>query len=153
MLFRSNMTPPSPVKWVLRRFDHSAIYVMIAGTYTALLSQIDDRFWAGTLMAVVWIGAIGGAVVKFALPGRGDKLSIALYVALGWAAVVAIVPIVRSLPTPTLILVGIGGALYTVGILFYKWHGLKFQNAIWHGFVAAASGCQWAGIAYVVGRA
>jgi hemolysin III len=147
-----NMAPPSPVKWLLRRFDHSAIYVMIAGTYTALLSQIDDRFWAGTLMAVVWIGAVGGAVVKLALPGRFDKLSIALYLLLGWAAIVAIVPIVRSLPTPTLILVGIGGLLYSVGILFYKWHSLKFQNAIWHGFVAVASGCHWVGIAHALGR-
>lgn len=147
-----NMAPASPLKWILRRFDHSAIYVMIAGTYTALLSQIDDRFWAGTLMAVVWIGAVGGSVVKLALPGRFDKLSIALYLLLGWAAIVAIVPIVRSLPTPTLILVGIGGLLYSVGIVFYKWHALKFQNAIWHGFVALASGCQWAGIAHALGR-
>ena len=147
-----NMTPPSPLKWLLRRFDHSAIYVMIAGTYTALLSQLDDRFWAATLIAVVWVGALGGSALKLILPGRYDRLSIALYLLLGWAAVVAIGPIVKSLPMPTLILVAIGGLLYSVGIVFYKWHGLKFQNAIWHAFVAVAAGCQWAGIAYVVGR-
>lgn len=148
-----NMTPPSPLKWLLRRFDHSAIYLMIAGTYTALLSQLDNRFWAWTLIAVVWTGAIGGSALKLILPGRYDRLSIALYLLLGWAAVVAIGPIVNSLPTPTLILVAIGGILYSVGIVFYKWDGLKFQNAIWHGFVTVAAGCQWAGIAYVFGRA
>jgi len=148
-----NMAPPSSLKWLLRRFDHSAIFVMIAGTYTALLSQLDDRFWAATLIAVVWIGALGGSALKLLLPGRYDRLSIALYLMLGWAAVVAIGPIVKSLPAPTLILVAIGGILYSVGIVFYKWHGLKFQNAIWHGFVTIAAGCQWAGIAYVVGRA
>lgn len=147
-----NMAPPSSLKWLLRRFDHSAIYVMIAGTYTALLSQLDNQFWAWTLIAVVWTGALGGSALKLILPGRYDRLSIALYLLLGWTAVVAIGPIVDSLPTPTLILVAIGGILYSVGIVFYKWDSLKFQNAIWHGFVTVAAGCQWAGIAYVVGR-
>ena len=148
-----NMTPPSPLKWLLRRFDHSAIYIMIAGTYTALLSQLDDRFWAWTLIAVVWIGALGGSAVKLIFPGRYDRLAIALYLLLGWTVVVAIKPVFSSLPTPTLVLVVVGGLLYTVGVFFYKWHSLKFQNAIWHGFVAVAAGCHYAGIAYVVGRA
>lgn len=148
-----NMTPPSQLKWLLRRFDHSAIYVMIAGTYTALLSQLDDRFWGWTLIAVVWIGAVGGTAVKLLLPGRYDRLSIALYLVLGWVAIAAIRPIAASLPTTTLILVLVGGVLYSVGVLFYRWDSLKFQNAIWHGFVATAAACHWIGIAYVVGRA
>ncbi|NLH83136.1 MAG: hemolysin III family protein, partial [Phyllobacteriaceae bacterium] len=81
------------------------------------------------------------------------KLAIALYLLLGWVAVVAIVPLVSSLPATTMILVGIGGALYSIGVVFYKWERLKFQNAIWHGFVTLAAGCHWAGIAYVMGRA
>lgn len=148
-----NMTPPSPLKWLLRRFDHSSIYVMIAGTYTALLWRLEDRAWAWSLIAAVWTGALGGSLVKLILPGRWDRLSIALYVLLGAAALVATGPIVASLPTPTVVLVAVGGVLYTVGILFYKWHRLKFQNAIWHGFVAVAAACHWAGIAYVVGGA
>jgi len=147
-----NMTPPSSLKWLLRRFDHSAIYIMIAGTYTALLSQIDDRAWAWSLIAVVWIGALGGSAVKFLLPGRYDRLAIGLYMLLGWVAVVGIKPVIESLPAATLVLVLIGGLLYSIGVLFYRWHSLKFQNAIWHGFVAVAAGCHWAGIAYVVGR-
>lgn len=146
-----NMTPPSPLKWLLRRFDHASIYLMIAGTYTALLARLDDRAWAWGLIALVWLGALGGGAIKLFFPGRWDKLSIALYMLLGAAALVAIGPIVASLPRPTLVLIGVGGALYCVGVLFYIWHSLKFQSAIWHGFVAAAASCQWAGIAYMMG--
>jgi hemolysin III len=149
-----NMTPPSQLKWLLRRFDHSSIYLMIAGTYTALLSQIEDRFWAWVLIGGVWLGALGGSALKLLLPGRWDRVSIALYLLLGWVAVIAIGPLIASLPAATMILVAIGGLLYSVGVVFYKWHSLKFQNAIWHGFVAVAAGCHWAGIAYVMtGRA
>ncbi|MDR3495752.1 MAG: hemolysin III family protein [Ancalomicrobiaceae bacterium] len=148
-----NLAPPSQLKWLLRRFDHAAIYIMIAGTYTALVSQIDDRFWAVALLAVVWAGAIGGSVMKLFLPGRWNRVSTALYLLLGWVVVVAIRPIVFSLPVTTMILVAIGGLVYSAGIVFYKWESLKFQNAIWHSFVAVAAGCHYAGIAYVVGRA
>ena len=147
-----NMTPPSSLKWLLRRFDHSAIYVMIAGTYTALLARVSDQVWAWALIAAAWVGALGGSALKLAFPGRWDKLSMALYIMLGWAVVVAIGPLAATLPTATVVLIVIGGALYSVGIVFYKWHGLKFQNAIWHGFVAIASACHWVGIAVVMGR-
>jgi hemolysin III len=141
-----NITPPSPLKWLLRRFDHSSIYLMIAGTYTPLLSQLHDRIWALALALVVWIGAIAGIILKVALPGRFDRLSIVIYLLLGWVAIIATKPLIDSLPSPTLILVAVGGLLYSVGIVFYLWHSLKFQNAIWHLFVAAAAGCQYAGI-------
>ncbi|OJY35545.1 MAG: hypothetical protein BGP06_06825, partial [Rhizobiales bacterium 65-9] len=113
-----NLVPPSPLKWLLRRFDHSSIYLLIAGTYTPLLTQFHDQFWAWTLALVVWIGAIAGVVMKIALPGKFDRLSIAIYLVLGWAAVIAIRPMITSLPTPTLILIGAGGLLYSVGVLF-----------------------------------
>lgn len=145
-----NMTPPSPLKWLLRRFDHSSIYLMIAGTYTPLLVQLQDKIWAWALALVVWIGALGGIVLKVALPGRFDRLSIVVYVALGWVAVVGAKPIVESLPLSSVILIAVGGLLYTVGIVFYRWHSLKFQNAIWHLFVAAAAFCHYAGIAGAV---
>ena len=148
-----NMTPPSSLKWLLRRFDHTAIYLMIAGTYTALLVRLEDRFWAWTLISTVWVGALGGSLVKLAFPGRWDRLSIALYLLLGWVVVVAIGPMIASLPAATMILVAVGGGLYSLGVVFYKWHALKFQNAIWHGFVAVAAGCHWAGIALAMGSA
>ena len=91
--FAYNMTPPSPLKWLLRRFDHSSIYLMIAGTYTPLLYQLQSRTWALALAIVVWAVAIAGVVLKVALPGRFDRLSIVVYLLLGWTAVIAAKPL------------------------------------------------------------
>ncbi len=148
-----NMTPPSPVKWVLRRFDHASIYLMICGTYTALLSQLPDHRLAWTLAAIVWGVSLGGIALKFGLPGRFDRISIAIYLALGWVAVFAVRQLIDALPVSTLILVIVGGLFYSVGVLFYRWHSLKYQNAIWHSFVAIAAGCHYAGIAQALGHA
>jgi len=148
-----NMTPPSPLKWLLRRFDHSSIYLMIAGTYTPLLYQLQNRTWAWTLAIVVWVGAIAGVVLEVALPGRFDRLSIAVYLLLGWVAAIAAKPLIDSLSTATLVLIAAGGLLYSAGIIFYFWHSLRFQNAIWHAFVAAAAACHYAAIAGCVARA
>jgi hemolysin III len=142
-----NLAPVSPVKNLLRRFDHSSIYLMIAGTYTPLLTQFHDRFWAWTLGAVVWIGALAGIVVKIAMPRRYDRASIVAYVSLGWIVVIAVEPLVEAIPLSGVVLIAVGGLLYTTGIVFHLWRGLIFQNAIWHLFVAAAAGCQYAGIA------
>lgn len=145
-----NMAPPSSLKWLLRRFDHSSIYLMIAGTYTPLLTLLTDTFWAVILALVVWIGAIAGIVLKVALPGRFDRLSVGIYLLLGWVAVVAIKPLIESLPPLTMILLGIGGLLYSAGVAFYVWKNLKFNNVIWHSFVAAAAGCHYAAITYAM---
>ncbi len=145
-----NVMPPSPLKWRLRRFDHASIFLMIAGTYTALLARQAQSLWAGALIALVWAGALGGGALKLCFPGRWERLALALYILLGGAAITAIGPILAVLPGMTTLLVGIGGMLYLVGILFYLWHSLKFQSAIWHGFVSAAAGCQWAGIAWMM---
>jgi len=147
-----NLTPPSSLKWLLRRFDHSAIYFMIAGTYTALLAMLGNQVWNWVLIGVVWAGALGGSAIKILLPGRFDRAAIALYLLLGWAALAAIKPVATALPTATLVLVVVGGLLYSVGVIFYKWHSLKFQNAIWHSFVAAAAACHYAGIAVAIGQ-
>ncbi len=151
--FAYNMTPRSPLKWMLRRFDHSSIYLMIAGTYTPLLYQLQSRTWAWALAIVVWVGAIAGVVLKVALPGRFDRLSVVVYLLLGWVAAIAAKPLIDSLPHATLVLVAVGGMLYSAGIIFYFWHSLKFQNAIWHSFVAAAAACHYAAIAGCVARA
>jgi len=138
---------------LLRRFDHSSIYLMIAGTYTPLLYQLQSRTWAWALAIVVWVGAIAGVVLKVALPGRFDRLSIVVYLMLGWVAAIAAKPLIDSLSTATLVLIAAGGLLYSAGIIFYFWHSLRFQNAIWHAFVAAAAACHYAAIAGCVARA
>jgi hemolysin III len=145
-----NMVPPSALKWRLRRFDHSAIYIMIAGTYTAVVAQFDDTAFALALAGVVWAGAILGAVVKLALPGRFDRLSLLAYVALGWVGVLAIGPARAALPAASLWLIGLGGVIYVVGVAFYKWHALRFHNAIWHLFVLVAAALHFVAISLAV---
>ena len=147
-----NMTPPSHAKWLLRRLDHASIYLMISGTYTALLSQLPDRQLAWILAGVVWTVSLGGMALKLLLPGRFDRASVVVYLALGWVAIIAIKQLVASLPSETLVLIVIGGLFYSVGVLFYRWEKLKFQNAIWHAFVTIAAGCQFAGIAQAIGH-
>lgn len=141
-----NMTPPSALKWLLRRFDHSMIYVMIAGTYTAVIPHLDSA-WAWGLGIVVWTGAALGIVVKVVLPGRYDRLAILAYILLGWVGVIAIGPVSAALPSVSLWLLAAGGLTYVAGVAFYVWERLRFQNAIWHGFVAAAAGMHFAAVA------
>ncbi len=146
-----NMAPASPLKWLLRRFDHSSIYIMIAGTYTAFLAMMEPRPLTLALGGLIWAGAILGAVAKLVFPGRGDGLSLIAYLALGFVGVVAIGPMREALPGPSLVLLVAGGLTYVVGVVFYKWHRLRFHNAIWHLFVGAAAGLQFAAIALAVG--
>jgi hemolysin III len=102
------------------------------------------------LAGVVWAGAILGAVVKIALPGRYDRLSVLAYIALGWVGVAAIGPAREALPGVSLWLLVLGGVTYVAGVGFYRWHGLKFHNAIWHLFVAVAAGLHFAAVAVAV---
>lgn len=148
-----NLAPQSPVKRLLRRFDHSAIFLMIAGTYTPLLIQLESRALAAGLAAVVWTGALVGIALKIAVPHRFERASLIAYVALGWVIVVALGPLAAALPPVAFVLVLVGGLLYTAGIIFHLWESLKFQSAIWHGFVAVAAGCQFAAIAVSLTRA
>jgi hemolysin III len=142
-----NMTPPGALKWLLRRFDHSMIYVMIAGTYTALIPHLQSVGWAWALGIVVWTGAAVGITVKVALPGRYDRLAILAYVMLGWVGVIAIGPVSAALPSLSLWLLVAGGATYVAGVAFYVWERLRFQTAIWHVFVAVAAGLHFAAVA------
>ena len=147
-----NMAPPSPAKAILRRFDHASIYLMIGGTYTALLSQAHASLAVVALAATIWITALAGASVKLFLPGRLDRFSVRLYLALGWSVVFAIRPLASALPVDTLAFVLAGGVIYSVGVAFFLWESLKFQNAIWHACVAAAAACQFVGVMQAIGR-
>ena len=146
-----NMAPPSRAKAILRRFDHASIYLMIGGTYTALLSQASASLWVVALFAVVWVAALAGASLKLFLPGRFDRFAVRLYLALGWSAIFAIKPLAAALPADTLALMVAGGLIYSAGVAFYLWESLKFQTAIWHACVAAAAACQFAGVLQAVG--
>lgn len=144
--FAYNLWPVSKVKWQLRRFDHSAIFVLIAATYTPFLQRgLDEPLLMGMLVAV-WLIAVAGVAMKFLLPGRYDRLAILLYLAMGWSGVLATGPLRATLPETTLTLILIGGLLYSVGVIFHVWQSLRFQNAIWHGFVVAAAGVHYSAV-------
>ncbi|MCJ2053142.1 PAQR family membrane homeostasis protein TrhA [Methylobacterium sp. J-070] len=138
-----NLHPVSPRKWLLRRADHALIYLMIAGTYTPLVALVGSGSRAYALLAVIWIVALVGIAVKLFLPGRFDRLSIALYLMLGWSGLFAYESVIAILQPTALWLLAIGGALYSVGVVFHVWRSLPFQNAIWHGFVLVATACHY----------
>lgn len=122
----------------LRRLDHAAIYVKIAGTYTpfAVIAGGPVGRW---LLIGVWSGATLGMLAKLVAPWGWERISVVFYLALGWAFVFAAGPITQSVTGATLVLMAIGGGLYTVGVVFHLWERLPFQNAIWHLFVLVAS--------------
>ena len=141
-----NLLPVSRAKWILRRFDHSAIYVLIAATYTPFIMQLRDSYIAIALLVGVWCVAIAGIVLKLALPGRYDRVAVGLYLALGWSGLMLYDKVVKALPALALWLVVAGGVLYSLGVIFHAWQRLRFQNAIWHGFVLLGAACHYTAI-------
>lgn len=141
-----NLTDDPGPKELLRRFDHAAIFTMIAGTYTPFMLLKIGGGWAIGLLAFVWLTALAGAAVKLLYPRRLERVSIALYLALGWSALVALRPIVEALSTPTIVLLAAGGGLYTLGVVFHVSDRLAYQNALWHACVLLAAGCHYAAV-------
>jgi hemolysin III len=145
-----NLWPVSRAKWVLRRFDHSAIYLLIAATYTPMFMQVKDSFFAIALLIGVWCVAIIGIVIKLALPGRYDRLAVGLYLAMGWSGMMLYDAVVSALPTLALAFLVAGGVLYSLGVIFHAWQRLRFQNAIWHCFVLLGAACHYTAVLDVV---
>lgn len=141
-----NLWPLTPAKWILRRFDHAAIYLLIAATYTPFLVQLDNSAVTGWMIAIVWGAAIAGMAIKLFLPGRFDRLAIVFYLAVGWSGIVLIRPLLDTLPPATISLILAGGIVYSCGIVFFIWRGLRFQNALWHGFVVTGAGLHCAAV-------
>jgi hemolysin III len=141
-----NMWPVSPAKWLLRRFDHSAIYLLIAGTYTPFLAQMKNVLASAGLGIGVWLSAVIGIVLKLALPGRFDRLAVVLCLLLGWSGVIAYDSLASALPSSSLWLLAAGGILYSLGTLFHLLQRLRFHNAIWHGFVLVAASCHYSAV-------
>lgn len=143
----NNMILHAPWQPLLQRFDHAAIYLKIAGTYTPLVVMMGSFFSYG-ILAVVWAGAVAGAALRLLFGDRYARFSIVLYLLLGWASVVIAWPMFEKLPTGAAVLVIVGGLLYTFGVVFHVWERLRFQRAIWHSFVLAASSCHFVAVAW-----
>jgi hemolysin III len=143
-LAQLRLAPGRAVDW-LRRLDHATIYVKIAGTYTpyGVIAGGPVGKW---LLIGVWSGAAVGFLGKLLAPHLWQRASLALYLGLGWAIVLALEPISQSITRATLVLVAVGGMLYTVGVVFHLWQRLPFQNAIWHLFVLVATAVFYAAL-------
>ncbi|WP_281978000.1 PAQR family membrane homeostasis protein TrhA [Pseudorhizobium flavum] len=144
--FTYNIWPHSRTKWILRRLDHSAIFILIAATYTPFLVRGTHDPLILFMLVAIWLTAILGITLKCLFPGRYDRLAILLYLAMGWSGVIVAVPISSYLPTITVWLIVAGGIIYSLGVIFHVWERLRFQNAIWHAFVVVASAVHYGAV-------
>ena len=128
-------------------FDHCAIFVLIAGTYTpfTLVGLREDGGW--WLFAAIWTLAVAGVVFKLFFTGRFKGVSTLIYIAMGWMVLTAIGPFLRNVPRETSLWLLAGGVAYTVGTVFYMSRRIPFSHAIWHGFVLAGSACHFVAVA------
>ena len=126
-------------KHILRVIDHSLIYVLIAGTYTPFTLITLHGPWGWSLFGVTWGLALFGIVFKIFATGKFEKLSLAIYLGMGWCAIVAVKPLIANLPTGGLILMLAGGLTYSAGVAFYVRERLRYHHAIWHVFVLGGS--------------
>jgi hemolysin III len=138
---------PGRVKHALRILDHSAIYLLIAGTYTPFTVGVLRGPWGWTLLAVIWTLALLGILTKCTLGFRRPALSTGLYMAMGWLIVVALRPLVTHLSTAGIAWLIGGGICYTSGVAFYAADDrLRYSHALWHLFVAAGSSCHFVAV-------
>jgi hemolysin III len=134
----------------LRRFDHAAIFAMIAGTYTPFTILGLQGGWSSGLTVAIWAVAAIGIALKLWQPRRIEAISVALYLGLGWIGLIALHPFTAAFDTATLALLATGGILYSVGVVFHLWRRLPFHNAIWHGFVLIAAGLHYFAVLTVI---
>ncbi|MEW8027054.1 MAG: hemolysin III family protein [Candidatus Thiodiazotropha sp.] len=131
--------PQPTVKRVLRRIDHAAIFLLIAGTYTPFTLVNLRGAWGWTLFGLVWGIAILGVLLEILAKRRIKWLSLTLYLGLGWLVVIAIDPLLDAVASGGLILLLAGGLCYSLGVIFYLWKRLAYHHAVWHLFVMAGS--------------
>lgn len=136
-LYHSFQAPK--LKHRLRIWDHVAIYVMIAGSYTPFVLIYVNNFTGYTILSILWILTLIGLFFKVFYVGRFEKLSVAIYILMGWMLVFGARSFWEHLPGFTIWPIAIGGLLYTVGVIFYRWESLRYHHGIWHIFVLAAS--------------
>lgn len=130
-------------RWLFRRLDHAAVFLLIAGTYTPFLLTNLRGPWGWTLFGVIWGICGAGAAFKFFCAGRFEVASTLACLCAGWLIVVAAKPLIASVPEPGLWLLLAGGLCYTAGVGFYLWKRLRFHHAFWHAFVLGGSTCHF----------
>lgn len=137
-------------KALFKRLDHAAIYLLIAGTYTPFLLVSLRGPWGWSLFGVIWSIAIIGIILEFIDWKPFKRISLALYLGMGWIVVIAINPMLEHVAPGGLILLLLGGLSYTLGVIFYVWEKLAFNHAIWHMFVLAGSAFHFFSVLFYV---
>ena len=127
----------------LNIFDHSAIYLTIAGSYTPITMLTMPPLWGIPLLITVWLIAATGIILKFFFIGSFPKLSTVMYVLMGWVIVIALKPLINSMETAGLIWLLAGGLAYTFGAVLYQKRGLKFNHTLFHLFVLIGAACHY----------
>lgn len=142
--------PKGKAKNIFEIMDHSAIYLLIAGTYTPLALIALQGALGWIYFGIIWGLALLGVVFKIFFVKRFIILSTLLYIAMGWLIVFALSPLLKSLNTTSMIFLVTGGITYTIGSIFYVWHKVKFHHAIWHLFVLAGSICHFFTVLFMI---
>jgi hemolysin III len=135
---------------VLRIIDHSAIYLLIAGTYTPFALVNLRGPWGWTILVIVWALAIAGVTLKSVFGARWPILSTILYLAMGWTVVVAVKPLILHVAPGGIAWLVAGGLAYTGGVVFYAWERLRYGHAMWHLFVLGGSVCHFVAVLFYV---
>lgn len=138
--------PPNRAKAIFRLIDHSAIYLLIAGTYTPFTLGVLQGAWGWTLFGLIWSLALAGVVLKAVFGTRFAGLSVALYLAMGWAIVIAVKPLFRLMPVEGLYWLFAGGIAYTVGVVFYVASQVRYCHFVWHLFVLTGTACHFVAV-------
>ncbi|MBU9855274.1 PAQR family membrane homeostasis protein TrhA [Rahnella bonaserana] len=142
--------PHQKAKYWLKKFDHCAIYLLIAGTYTPFLLVGLNSPLAKGLMAVIWGLALFGVIFKLAFAHRFEVLSLVTYLTMGWLSLIVIYQLATKLSLGGVALLALGGVVYTLGVIFYASKRFRFGHAIWHGFVLGGSACHFLAIYFYV---
>jgi len=135
------------IKKKLRVFDHIGIYLMIAGTYTPFM-WVSVDIWGTVILVSVWTIAAAGVLFKIFFTGRFQKLSLISYLVMGWFLVLGAKQMIDAIDSNGLWLLLAGGLSFTVGTIFYRWHSLPYNHAIWHIFVMLGGGFHYFAILY-----
>ncbi|WP_221031694.1 PAQR family membrane homeostasis protein TrhA [Actomonas aquatica] len=135
--------PGEALRRRLRKFDHAAIFLLIAGTYTPFMLVTLRGAWGWSLFGVVWGLAVAGVTLKFWFAGRFKLLSTGVYLVMGWLVLIALKPLIAELPPGGFTWLIAGGACYSLGTVFYLWRKLPYHHAVWHLWVLAGSVCHW----------
>ncbi len=142
--------PQERVKNIFKIIDHSAIYLLIAGTYTPFTLVLLRGAWGWSLFGTIWGLALAGIIFKVLFVKKFKVLSVIIYLIMGWLVLIAIVPLVKNIPSGGLGWLVAGGVLYSLGVIFYSWNRFRFHHSVWHLFVLGGSICHFLAILFYV---